>query len=925
MIDIHKCAQRIILKQVRKRLVETLQFSTPQGQEVLEWLAEKMLSRYEQVFARNKLDSLLKVAKLSALQISELNDELYRDQLADTKPEIGGHLRMSEAVASLKSDPRTRSIKDRLLDYGDSSATNKVQEAWIEWAFFLSGALFVVAMTMIGIPFGTGIPLYGSLLLETQPHTVTSYMVQRSVDGVNWEDIMCQQQYCVFDSTTAQTGRVVTNRFPQREEARYIRLLPRSWLHMDDGSAGGDLRVGIMGSPENGLSLAFSETLDGQTNQAWLQSGCTKNGSSAGLWASKEDSIGKVQCCLNSPGLHVCTRDGCLTGRDGDAIRVNWYKAKSMCESRGWRLCSKEELNRKASSGCCGSAMAGTNLCGYDEKLVWTNTNVVQNKCRLHSEFAFENVTQVTLDLLHVQWVDGLNVQSAFPEVPSHGPACFYWMWFISIQYVIQSIFVLYKLRLGLTTHRGSNVHNWGMYCSFGLVFLVGIVIIRADSSAPSVGSSNPVCKTQGPPISSVFMQLCIYFAAVCFKFGVEFFCPYLGMYLLPTAAYLAHGSFLFTIGGNSLWVEFLKYVGMIFLAWPIIHITSRFLGVKNIQRQARAKILGDIEKYEDVWEVAGGVSKKGVTSAPEQIHPHPQPHNLETSAHVESINQQCFQATAKIKEERAAAVDKFSLVEKIVFKVGAGPRSWQHVSRYGRTGKYRQSTKDIDILFDEAAILTDCFLDLVDTLVTHETGSRGVVRGPVKRPDRALQKVIRKYYRDPRCLTDLVRCCILLPSISDVGSCLEVILAKSEKSTLCFTHKHAHAHARASYTIFFTYTHTHTHTRSHTHTHTPSTTHDIFDKILSHIGNFAQHLSWCFFNQSNARFTCYYTKLHMNDEWYINRCFWVCLWLDCKKRETRKSRYRRGFSSWLRSKTGLQHTKKMATVTSVSMSRWHG
>ena len=52
--------------------------------------------------------------------------------------------------------------------------------------------------------------------------------------------------------------------------------------------------------------------------------------------------------------------------------------------------------------------------------------------------------------------------------------------------------------------------------------------------------------------------------------------------------------------------------------------------------------------------------------------------------------------------------------------------------------------------------------------------------RGPIKKPDRAFQKVIRKYCRDVRCLTDLVRCCILPDSIDKVKHVLEQILELS-------------------------------------------------------------------------------------------------------------------------------------------------
>jgi hypothetical protein len=801
MVAIHKCAERIMLELSNKKLVETLQFSTPQGQEVLEWLAENMLSHYIPVFARNKLDSLWKVSKLSDPQVSELNNEFSEDFLY-SKSQIGGHIRLEEAVSSLQHDIRAKSIKDQLLNYVDSSATNKVQEARREWAFFLSGALLVGLIALFGIPFGTGLPLYGTVLLETQEHSVTSYMVQRSVDGVNWTDIMCNQQQCVFENTVAvaKTGQVVTNRLPHMIEARYIRILPRNWLHMDDGSAGGDLRVGIMGSPEDGPCLVFNVLQDGHAKQAWLQNGCNKNTSAAGMWASKDEIIGKVQCCLNSPGVHVCTRDGCLTGRNGDALSINWYEAKSKCESRGWRLCSREELNRKASSGCCGSDMAGTNLCGYDDKLVWTgttgDTDLLETKGRLYSETAIQNSKQVTLDLLRVRWVDGLNVQSAVPEIQFHGIACFYWMWFISVQYGIQTIFILLKLRLGLTSYRGSAAHNFGMYGSFALFFLFGIIGILADTCVPSVSSGNPVCKTHGPQISAVFVSACIYFAAVCFKFGVDFFCPDLAKYLLPTAAYLSHGSacLLYTahnaIGWDSGWVELFRYVGIILIAWPLIHNASKFWATKTIHHQARSKMLGDIEKYVAVWESAGGIQQVAEKQEDRHRGVHPlqqarlqQPHNLESNdcnGHLESIQKRCSWATAKIKEELDDAVTKFPVVDRLLFKMRAGPRSWQHESRYARTGKYRQRTQDIDLLFDEATMLNDRFLDLVDGLVSRETGWKGLVRGPVKRPDRALQKVVRRYNRDARCLTDLVRCCILLPSICDVGRCLEVLLGKS-------------------------------------------------------------------------------------------------------------------------------------------------
>ena len=73
--------------------------------------------------------------------------------------------------------------------------------------------------------------------------------------------------------------------------------------------------------------------LAGDSDKAWLQYGCNINVSGIsdisrrvdqeswpridvkGRWASQEERIGEVQCCLTAPFLHVCTRDYCLSGK----------------------------------------------------------------------------------------------------------------------------------------------------------------------------------------------------------------------------------------------------------------------------------------------------------------------------------------------------------------------------------------------------------------------------------------------------------------------------------------------------------------------------------------------------------------------------------------------------------------------------------
>ena len=135
-----------------------------------------------------------------------------------------------------------------------------------------------------------------------------------------------------------------------------------------------------------------------------------------GRWAFKEAKIGKVQCCLSTPRLQVCTRDYCLSG-DKDTAKTTWHEGNTLCKSKGWRLCTREELNILGSSGCC-SRIPGVDHCGYDNELVWTSTEgglQPQNKYgHLNSDTALQNVTQVVLDLGKLQFIRGVQLQGGY-------------------------------------------------------------------------------------------------------------------------------------------------------------------------------------------------------------------------------------------------------------------------------------------------------------------------------------------------------------------------------------------------------------------------------------------------------------------------------------------------------------------------------
>jgi hypothetical protein len=123
--------------------------------------------------------------------------------------------------------------------------------------------------------------------------------------------------------------------------------------------------------------------------------------------------------------------------------------------------------------------------------------------------------------------------------------------------------------------------------------------------------------------------------------------------------------------------------------------------------------------------------------------------------------------------------------------------------------GKFRQSTYDFDRLFEQASALNSAVHDFLWDLICHskplqnattEHGRKGsivgslsqrtsncerfpcLIFGPIKKPDRAIQKCVRSYRRDVGCLTDLVRCTIVVETTEQL---LQVFKMFREKSII--------------------------------------------------------------------------------------------------------------------------------------------
>ena len=130
-----------------------------------------------------------------------------------------------------------------------------------------------------------------------------------------------------------------------------------------------------------------------------------------------------------------------------------------------------------------------------------------------------------------------------------------------------------------------------------------------------------------------------------------------------------------------------------------------------------------------------------------------------------------------------SSSTDKLEEISREVLaisqKLGAWSRRegalWERVrsramgkraSRYSvRSTKIRQESKSLEKLFEEAHEVSAAF----QLWVSGWNPVGRVEEGKVKSCERAIQKTVRSYHRDPSCLTDLVRCTVVVKSVEEV------------------------------------------------------------------------------------------------------------------------------------------------------------
>jgi hypothetical protein len=98
-------------------------------------------------------------------------------------------------------------------------------------------------------------------------------------------------------------------------------------------------------------------------------------------------------------------------------------------------------------------------------------------------------------------------------------------------------------------------------------------------------------------------------------------------------------------------------------------------------------------------------------------------------------------------------------------------------LSRYIHTRTYTH-TQVNEAFLDSISELVMVLQRSSDTYV--DIPCAELVRGPIKKPDRAIQKIVRLYNRDPASLTDLVRCTVVVAGLREAAAFLALIEQRS-------------------------------------------------------------------------------------------------------------------------------------------------
>lgn len=210
--------------------------------------------------------------------------------------------------------------------------------------------------------------------------------------------------------------------------------------------------------------------------------------------------------------------------------------------------------------------------------------------------------------------------------------------------------------------------------------------------------------------------------------------------------------------------------------------------------RNAIKKVVSvNIEAYNSVWRSvleqhpSGGHRLDSAILEAEDPPPPSSAQDNPSRKDLQTLDEVCGGIAQTLKSEQDANQSMGNMVERML---GLEQRAQRKVW----SGKYTQRMTDMDVLFGQAAQINQSFQELVATLCAELPAANAeLLPGAIKQAERALQKTVRTYHRDCSCVTDIVRCKVIVDEISDVTELLKVFVRHSvvgfrlDRSSLCY------------------------------------------------------------------------------------------------------------------------------------------
>ncbi|EKX32373.1 hypothetical protein GUITHDRAFT_121453 [Guillardia theta CCMP2712] len=333
----------------------------------------------------------------------------------------------------------------------------------------------------------------------------------------------------------------------------------------------------------------------------------------------------------------------------------------------------------------------------------------------------------------------------------------------------------------------------------WNLLFLIGVVAEIAQILAGQHEPGWTVADTLS--VNGIAFELMLFLPAsmlvyLTFEYREEYWVPsWLMLAIVVSVTY------------SFIWRAFLWYfMTTVFVAVFTSSLFTYFvvIRIKTIG-EARRKLGFNVKRYLEEWshclqatssvdapDVGRDLNHKGVGRVLHSRRLHP----------VMSVEPQATRGALEVLWEMTSAIE-LQLEQQYrscQARVHPWTRFWQDRNKgFGRFkskegergyGKIRQLSSDLDQLYQQASTINSAVHDLIADLLTplqHHSGSSHLVNkypmlvyGPVKQPQRAIEKCVRSYRRDVGCLTDLVRCTIVAESMEQLLQVLHTIRLRS-------------------------------------------------------------------------------------------------------------------------------------------------